>query len=57
MTSAAFWGRTRMSFDTIEMIGAVEKIPGVSFQLFGVSDFKCSGVRIGRCLEVENERR
>ena len=47
----------RMPFDAIVMIGAVAKMPGVAFPLFGVADFKCSGVGIGRCLEVENERR
>ena len=46
-----------MSFDVIAMSGAVAKIPGVAFPLFGVAYFQCSGVGSGRCLEVANKSR
>ena len=46
-----------MPFETITMIGAVAKIPGVVFPLFGVANFKSGSIRSGRCFEVANERR
>ena len=47
----------RMPFDVIAMIGAITKIPGVAYTLFGVADFKGGGIGSGRCLEVANKRR
>ena len=47
-------GRMRITFDTIAMIGAVVKISGAAFPLFGVADFKLSGVGSGGFLEVAN---
>ena len=57
MTSTLFGGRMRMPFDAIAMIGAITKIPGVAYTLFGVADFKGGGIGSGRCLEVANKRR
>ena len=44
----------RIPFNAITMIGAVTKIPGVAFPLFGVTDFKCSVAGSRSCLEVAN---